>query len=314
MEEVVMQFGTGAIRGHKEIPTRWDLLSLIALQEVAHLCKNHEFNTWKEYSPLELVGYSIESLMLWMGGKRDQPFLPIAFRHLMFAIQIRENPTGQIDEIRAMQHAIGTESTGSTGLQWLSHSAIKHLASTLDEGQKKYCEWNWLSGFPIQNPISHALDHLWAISNAHNEEDDWGHALWNIMVAIHFEKTRPDLMRLLPGDFYQITDELAKMFAEQRAERMRVAAKEREDEARGLVNSRMGQPGAERVIDGHVGNRVGRLDDGSPVFRTASGSLFILPSDRDGESAAHQPFDGPKRDAHYDESRRRIYGLDEGKY
>lgn len=264
----VREFETGAIRDYKEIPTRWDLISLIALQRVADQCRDHEFNNWKINSPLTLVGFSIQALMTWMSGDRDRSYLPIAFRQLAYAAQIHELSLEQRAEVDLRWHEIGSQCTGSTCLEFIPHAALRHLASTLEEGRIKYAEWNWLYGFPIQNTISHALDHMFALSSGVWNEDHFGHALWNIMVSIHTEQTRPDLMQLLPAQEYQITDELREHHAKFRAQREAELGKQRMDECSAAPPP---GPSNRSRVKGHVGGSgyffaPGGVDpDGMPV-------------------------------------------------
>jgi hypothetical protein len=215
----VTKFETGAVRDVKKIPMRWDLISGLALKEIAKVCGGHEFRNWQMYSPLELIGYSIDSIYTFVSGDRTAPHISIAFRHLMYAHQIKTHTSGQLAEIEAMRSAIGGESSASNGLQFLCHSALSCLASTCEEGRFKYGEWNWLYGFPLHNPLSHALDHMWAICDAHYEEDDWGHALWNLHAAVHFLLTRPDLIGLQLDPGYTMTEEIKAELERLRAKR-----------------------------------------------------------------------------------------------
>ncbi len=236
LQAKVTEFETGAIRDIKEIPSSWEKFSLPALMAVANQCKDNEFNNWKDYSPMELVGFAITSVYNYTSSPtpipdRDQ-YLAIAFRHLMYAYELKTQKPGQILEIQAMHQAIGHESQGSNHLHLLSYGALKKLAETRYEGGVKYGSWNWLNGFPIMSVLSHALEHMWAICGAMYDEDHWGHAFCNLMFAIHFTIFRKDMIKGQLGQDYTLTDEIRKELEEHRALREKLRIKEEEDERR----------------------------------------------------------------------------------
>lgn len=85
----------------------------------------------------------------------------------------------------------------------ISHIALRMMAETQAEGNKKYGVGNWQIGLPLSNLISHAVEHLMKLVNADTSDgttidQHFGHALWNIEKAAHFYHTRPDLIDILP--------------------------------------------------------------------------------------------------------------------
>lgn len=212
----VTKFATGAVRDKTDVPVRWDLLSVVALQAIA---SSTEIPTLECRRPwLNYVGDAANHLLTYIGGKRDRPYLELAWWSLAHGCDLHELGDTELSNRADICHDFPIE-PGNLAL--LSHRALRHLASTCAEGCGKYGEWNWLYGFPLVSVISHALDHIWAITDANTTEDHWGHALWNVMVAIHNERMRPDLCTNLLGDWFQLTDEIKQTLDKQREERAR---------------------------------------------------------------------------------------------
>lgn len=210
----VTTFETGAIRDHKPVPVRWDLMSAIALDSIMLATAEIDENcTW-----LEHVGNAIRTLLRFVGGEREGPMLEIAWWQLSAAVDRKELAPSEYQERAAMRQVVGA---AGTSYSLLSYRALFHLAATYHEGKEKYGEWQWLYGFPLSTLISHALDHMWAITNADYTEDHWGHAFWNIMTAIHTYKTSPELCRGMPAGYYQMTDEIRQTLEKHREERRR---------------------------------------------------------------------------------------------
>lgn len=74
-----------------------------------------------------------------------------------------------------------------------TYTMLLETAKHFEEGAKKYGEWNWQKGIPVQRYIDSAVRHLlkWLRS-----DDDEPHDLafcWNIMCAIWTCKHKPEL-------------------------------------------------------------------------------------------------------------------------
>lgn len=80
----------------------------------------------------------------------------------------------------------------------LPPEAVRAWGRAFAEGRKKYGTHNWLKGFPQCGVINHALQHLYSYLEGDKSEDHLGHAMWNIGVAIHQQKYRPDMLDLPP--------------------------------------------------------------------------------------------------------------------
>lgn len=75
----------------------------------------------------------------------------------------------------------------------ISPIGLEALARTYAEGAKKFGEFNWENGMPAVDLINHALRHIFVFLSGNRDEDDLGHAAWNIIGAIHSLKTWPEL-------------------------------------------------------------------------------------------------------------------------
>lgn len=101
-------------------------------------------------------------------------------------------PAPQLGEGLADRFGIGAD------YSQLSHIALRLMAQTQDEGNRRYGRGNWQKGIPISNLLSHAFAHILALQNGDiNTETPWqhiGHALWNLEKCAHFMATRPELI------------------------------------------------------------------------------------------------------------------------
>jgi hypothetical protein len=208
----VTKFKTGAVRDKKEIPVRWDLFSAVSLTAIAAVASEVDRKRpWLNY-----VGDAANHLLTFVGGKRDRPYLELAWWSLAHGCDLKELGEAELLERSRLRHEIHID---QGNLALLPYHALKHIASTCAEGCGKYGEWNWLYGFPLTSVISHALDHIWSITDGNTSEDHWGHALWNVMVAIHNTKMRPDLCGGMLGDWFVMTDEIKQALDAQRKKR-----------------------------------------------------------------------------------------------
>lgn len=76
----------------------------------------------------------------------------------------------------------------------ISGVAMRRLAETYNEGATKYGEHNWRKGFKTSGLINHALRHIFLWLEGDDTEDHLTHAAWNLLTAIDFTETRPDLV------------------------------------------------------------------------------------------------------------------------
>lgn len=75
----------------------------------------------------------------------------------------------------------------------ISPVALRRLAQVLERGAKKYGERNWEKGIPVGRYLDSAIRHIYQYIEGHEDEDHLGHAMWNIMAAIHTLEVKPEL-------------------------------------------------------------------------------------------------------------------------
>jgi hypothetical protein len=71
---------------------------------------------------------------------------------------------------------------------------LRRLAETYAEGAARHGERNWELGMPASALINHAMRHINLWMDGDDSEDHLAHAAWNLLAAMHFEDTRPDLI------------------------------------------------------------------------------------------------------------------------
>ena len=70
----------------------------------------------------------------------------------------------------------------------ISPFAIKRLALVLEKGAAKYTARNWEKGWPLTRTLDSAIRHMYQYIEGKNDEDHLGHAMFNVMAAMHFEE------------------------------------------------------------------------------------------------------------------------------
>lgn len=98
--------------------------------------------------------------------------------------------------------------TGKGRYDLISPIALRRLAGVLERGSNKYSDRNWEKGIPMGRCMDSALRHLNQYLEGARDEDHLGQAMWNVMVMIHFEETRPDLNDLPQSSAFSKTNEL----------------------------------------------------------------------------------------------------------
>jgi hypothetical protein len=89
--------------------------------------------------------------------------------------------------------AVRSTDCGEVRYDLISPVGLEALARAYAEGAQKFGEFNWENGMPAVDLINHALRHLFVFLSGSRDEDDLGHAAWNIIGAIHSLKMWPEL-------------------------------------------------------------------------------------------------------------------------
>lgn len=97
------------------------------------------------------------------------------------------------------------------------YDAILQLSIHYEEGAKKYTEWNWTKGIPLQSFIDSAVRHYLKYKAGLKDEAHDRAVLWNLAGAIWTVLNRPDYLLVLDKDKGYITYEEAKKLKEERS-------------------------------------------------------------------------------------------------
>lgn len=98
--------------------------------------------------------------------------------------------------------AVRSSDCEDTRYDLISPIGLEALARTYAEGAKKFGPFNWENGMPVTDLLNHAIAHIYKFLSGSREEDDLGHAAWNILGAIHSMEKWPELNKqwLRPAD------------------------------------------------------------------------------------------------------------------
>lgn len=75
----------------------------------------------------------------------------------------------------------------------ISPIALRRVAETYREGEKKYAAFNWEKGMSISDLLNHAIRHQYLFLSGDRSEDHLAHACWGLMAAIHSQELWPQL-------------------------------------------------------------------------------------------------------------------------
>lgn len=223
--EMVHEEGTGAVRSNEIGAERWDLISGAAVRQLYDVGVLDAY----EFSPMANVGLAIDYGWRFLGHhETNQPppfwrtkiydrieFLARGWWSLASAIQLIDGGP-EIGKIVRQQ----LTGFGSVDQRHYPYFALRRLATTCDEGAKKYAEENWLHGFKIKGLLNHGLRHMAKWTNGDTSEDHLGHSMWSFMASIHMWMfRRDDMCPLLLGSDYSMTEEIEAMHAEHASRR-----------------------------------------------------------------------------------------------
>ena len=94
-----------------------------------------------------------------------------------------EFPTGAVRDM----------SEGKGRMDLLCWNAIMEVSKHCEEGAKKYGENNVDKGIPMHSLIDSGMRHLAKFAAGHKDEDHLRAAAWNILWALEFRETKPEL-------------------------------------------------------------------------------------------------------------------------
>lgn len=89
---------------------------------------------------------------------------------------------------------------GKGRMDLLCWNAIMEVSKHCEEGAKKYGENNVDKGIPMHSLADSAMRHMAKFIAGHNDEDHLRAAAWNILWALEFRETKPELNDLYNWD------------------------------------------------------------------------------------------------------------------
>jgi hypothetical protein len=75
----------------------------------------------------------------------------------------------------------------------VSPIGLREIARACSEGARKYSDFNWEKGMPVNDLLNHAIAHVYQFLAGDRSEPHLGHAAWNLLAAIHSHELWPDL-------------------------------------------------------------------------------------------------------------------------
>ena len=89
--------------------------------------------------------------------------------------------------------AVRDMSEGRGRMDLLCWNAIMEVSKHCEDGAKKYGEHNVDKGIPMHSLADSAMRHMAKFIAGHKDEDHLRAAAWNILWALEFRETRPEL-------------------------------------------------------------------------------------------------------------------------
>lgn len=175
------RFSTGAVRGTDANSTRYDLLSSFAIDRVGSWAACRGDGHLRTYRGLAKSGpaYCVVATIKTIGEYVDSE--PERRDHLLQAAWWCLSAS-HFDREGTDDYEGGLPPRGVQG-----------YAEAMAEGAAKYAPRNYESGIPLDNLLNHAARHLWRWLDGDREEDDLGHAAWNLMTAVHMMVQKPEM-------------------------------------------------------------------------------------------------------------------------
>lgn len=192
----------GAVRSKDADDFRYDLITPIGLEVVS--CYASEYYRGLSESGVNDEGgfaesavsgalHSIREFLSDGSDRTREDHLADAFMEVGWAVDFIES--GDSDRFDEYLDRFKDLTPGYYYYQAIPPSAIRAVARAAKEGSAKYGDHNWLKGFPVSDLLNHGEKHLWDWIEGDRSEDHLGHALWNILAAIHSYKQWPHLNR-----------------------------------------------------------------------------------------------------------------------
>lgn len=89
--------------------------------------------------------------------------------------------------------AVRSSDAEATRYDLISPIGLAAVARAAAEGSRKYSDYNWERGMPVNDLLNHALRHIYEYLAGDRSDDHLGHAAWNLLGACHSAELWPEL-------------------------------------------------------------------------------------------------------------------------
>jgi hypothetical protein len=183
---------TGAVRSKDADNVRYDLITPIGLDRVAvsawayyeqgETCDNDDpaairGDTWSSWH----AGAAAAKIYQFLGNDSGLPerILSFAFLDLCWAAS---GCDGDYERFRRM--AAGCD-RDDANFELIPYAGMEAVARAYHEGSIKYDAYNWEKGMTVLSLLNHGIRHIYLWLDGDRTEDHLGHAMWNVLAAIH---------------------------------------------------------------------------------------------------------------------------------
>lgn len=173
---------TGAVRSKDADNVRYDLITPEGINIARAEAVGWSFlvvSKRKQLSPGRLADEARSNLYESLSGLPSAEFqrmLGRAFMELAWADKMVRSGLSAADVIAYMDDTKNPE---------IPSTAYDAVARACHEGATRYGDWNWEKGFSVNSLLNHALKHISDWLGGDRTEDHLGHAMWNVLAAIH---------------------------------------------------------------------------------------------------------------------------------
>lgn len=170
-------FDTGAMREPNLGRGRYDLISPIALREVAILYKRVDRKHCDELNHLNLA---IKSLQDFLEGSRTNNRLAVCAYHCFSLIKLKH-----LDRSELAESDLSITCSDNERYDLIPPEALEALAIHYEKGIGKYSERNWEKGLPLSRHLNSAMRHLQNYLSGDRIEDHLSACVWNCFCIMH---------------------------------------------------------------------------------------------------------------------------------
>jgi hypothetical protein len=105
----------------------------------------------------------------------------------------KEMKTEQNNQVKFSTGAIRSNDAESARYDLITPIGLRRLAERYALGSKKYGDFNWEKGMPINDLLNHALSHINQFLSGDRSDDHLAGAAWGLMASMHSQEQWPEL-------------------------------------------------------------------------------------------------------------------------